>query len=247
MSFHLICTFSTPLANVCTLLPRGPKIKLSFHSIRFSFVCLGKSCSEIKYHSPHAKSGSYVIDPDGEGGGRPFTVFCNMTDKDGVGVTVIGHDSEDRTHVIGYEESGSYIRVVHYLGEGLANLSQIVVLTEVSTHCEQFIKYECHHSRLLEEPYGWWVSRDNTKMTHWGGATSADPNKCACGVTSPNSCADSDEGCNCDSNDSTWREDSGFLTEKSFLPVLQLKFGDTGHSGEEGFYTLGKLKCYGKD
>ena len=29
----------------------------------------------------------------------PFTVFCNMTDKNKVGVTVISHDSEDRTLV----------------------------------------------------------------------------------------------------------------------------------------------------
>ena len=33
-------------------------------------------------------------------------------------------------------------------------------------------------------------------MTYWGGATPADHNKCACGVTSPNSCADPSRGCN---------------------------------------------------
>ena len=44
---------------------------------------LGKTCSEIKLHSPKATSGSYVIDPDGEGGYEPFTVHCDMTDKNG--------------------------------------------------------------------------------------------------------------------------------------------------------------------
>ena len=29
----------------------------------------------------------------------PFTVYCNMIDKNGVGVTVISHDSESRTKV----------------------------------------------------------------------------------------------------------------------------------------------------
>ena len=50
------------------------------------------SCSVIrKYVS--SSSGSYFIDPDGPSGLAPFTVYCNMSDKSGVGVTVISHDS----------------------------------------------------------------------------------------------------------------------------------------------------------
>ena len=60
-----------------------------------------------------------------------------------------------------------------------------------------------------------------------------------------NSCVVSSGGCNCDENDAVWREDSGLLTEKSRLPVIQLRFGDTGHSGEYGYHTLGKFKCFG--
>ena len=49
------------------------------------------SCSVVrKYIS--SSSGSYVIDPDGNGGLAPFTVYCDMSDKNGVGVTVISHD-----------------------------------------------------------------------------------------------------------------------------------------------------------
>ena len=55
-----------------------------------------KTCSDIKLCNPKASSGSYVIDPDGERGVTPFTVFCNMTDKNKVVVRVISHDSEDR-------------------------------------------------------------------------------------------------------------------------------------------------------
>ena len=208
-------------------------------------IKLGKTCSEIKLHSPQATSGSYVIDPDGEGSYEPFTVHCDMTDKNGVGVTVVGHDSEQRTLVNGYESEGSYERDIHYTGSGLTSNAQLFGLLDISTHCEQFIKYECYHSVLLHmgKPYGWWVSRDNVKMTYWGGATPADSYKCACGVN--NRCADSSRGCNCDKNDGVWREDSGLLTEKSDLPVLQLRFGDTRGSGEKGYHTLGKLKCYG--
>ena len=171
-----------------------------------------------------------------------YDVICDMTDKNGVGVAVISHDSENRTLVKGYERKGSYSRDIHYTG---ANLSQIASLTRVSLRCEQFIKYECYHSRLLHSnnkgPFGWWVSRDDDKMTYWGGAT--ENGKCACGMN--NTCANSNRGCNCDNNDKNWREDSGFLTDKTKLPVKQLRFGDTGGTKEQGYHILGKLKCYG--
>ena len=85
------------------------------------------------------------------------------------------------------------------------------------------------------------MSRDSTKMTYWGGA-SPDSGKCACGMT--NSCANDAYGCHCDKNDKVWREDSGLLTDKTQLPVKQLRFGDTEEAEEEGYHTLGKLKCY---
>ena len=196
------------------------------------------SCSEVKKYISSV-SGNYVIDPDGEGGLAPFTVFCDMADKSGVGVTVISHDSESRTHVKGCEDPGCYSRDIHYTG---ASLSQLASLTRVSSQCEQFIKYECHDSGIwFYSPYGWWVSRDSAKMTHWGGA-SPGSGKCACGMT--NSSADSSYGCNCDKNDPVWREDSGLLTDKTKLPVKQLRFGDVS-TGEEGYHTLGKLKCFG--
>ena len=196
------------------------------------------SCSVVrKYVS--SVSENYVIDPDGEGGLAPFTVFCDMTGRSGVGVTVIGHDSESRTHVNGYYYAGSYLRDIHYTG---ASLSQLASLTRISSHCEQFIKYECYGSLIFRNGMAWWVSRDSAKMTYWGGASIN--GKCACGMT--NSCADPRFGCNCDKNDHVWREDSGLLTDKSKLPIKQLRFGDTyGSGGQQGYHTLGKLKCYG--
>ena len=196
------------------------------------------SCSEVKKYISSV-SGNYVIDPDGEGGLAPFTVFCDMTDKSGVGVTVISHDSESRTHVSGCDPSGCYSRDIRYTG---ASLSQLASLTRVSSHCEQFIKYECYQTMFLTLGYAWWVSRDSSKMTYWGGA-SPGSSKCACGMT--NSCADSSYGCNCDKNDNVWRDDSGLLTDKTNLPVKQLRFGDSGERIEHGYHTLGKLKCFG--
>ncbi|KAL9951849.1 hypothetical protein ACROYT_G044585 [Oculina patagonica] len=153
---------------------------------------------------------------------------------------VISHDSEDRTHVTGCSPQGCYKRDIHYTG---ADLLQLGSLAAISAHCEQFIKYECHGSRLFRNMYGWWVSRDGDKMTYWGGSNFSFPYKCACGVTG--TCANTAYGCNCDANDGTWREDSGLLTDKSHLPVKQLRFGDAWNSVQHGYHTLGKLKCYG--
>ena len=223
---YYTCTASNTLATITTKVKINSPVKAA-------------SCSVIKKYVSSV-SGNYVIDPDGEGGLASFTVFCDMTDKSGVGVTVISHDSESRTHVYGCDSSGCYSRDIHYTG---ASLSQLASLTRVSSQCEQFIKYECHNSAIFKwGGTAWWVSRDSAKMTYWGGA-SPGSGKCACGMT--NSCADSSYGCNCDKNDSVWREDSGLLTDKTKLPVKQLRFGDIGDRGEQGYHTLGKLKCFG--
>ena len=207
-----------------------------------------KSCSSIKSGRSGSSSGNYIIDPDSKGGVAPFSVYCDMSDKGGVGVTVIRHDSESRTHVNsvspGCSSAGCYRKDVTYAGVSTA---QLAALTRVSQNCEQFIKFECNNgiafiSRSPGDNYAWWVSRDGTRMNYWGGARGQN-NMCACGVT--NSCSNSKK-CNCDNGGSGWREDSGLLTDKSALPVTQIRLGDLDDSQEEGYHTLGKLKCYGQ-
>ena len=201
------------------------------------------SCSEIKSQNTKISSGNYMIDPDGKGGVTPFSVYCDMSDKGGVGVTVISHDSESRTHVAnipGCGSPGCYSKDVRYTGVSTA---QLAALTRVSQNCEQFIKFECKNGvAFIESSYAWWVSRDGTRMNYWGGAT-GHYNMCACGIT--NSCSGGIK-CNCDNSGSGWYEDSGLLTDKSALPVTQIRLGDLDHSTEEGYHTLGKLKCYGQ-
>ena len=162
------------------------------------------------------------------------------------GVTVISHDSESRTHVNsvspGCSCAGCYRKDVTYTGVSTA---QLAALTRVSQNCEQFIKFECNNDvQFIQQNGVWWVSRDGTRMNYWGGATGYN-NRCACGVT--NSCSNGNN-CNCynDRIDSCWREDSGLLTDKSALPVTQIRLGDLDDLQEEGYHTLGKLKCYGQ-
>ena len=202
------------------------------------------SCSRIKSGLSRSSSGNYMIDPDGKGGVTPFSVYCDMSDKSGVGVTVISHDSESRTHVgpsiPGCGSPGCYSKDVRYTGVSTA---QLAALTRVSQNCEQFIKFECNNDiGFIEDSHAWWVSRDGTRINYWGGATGHDK-MCACGVT--NSCTGGTK-CNCDNSGTGWYEDSGLLTDKSALPVTQIRLGDLDHSDEEGYHTLGKLKCYGQ-
>jgi len=160
-----------------------------------------------------------------------------MTDKYGVGVTVRSHDSENRTLVDGCERQGCYTRDINYKG---ASLSQLANLARISAHCEQFIKYECLASILHRvkdnKAFGWWVSRDGDVMKYWGGASPGNGEQiCACGID--NSCAGTDLDCNCDANDDVWREDSGLLTDKTHLPVKQLRFGDTDNNNNNNLYS----------
>ena len=48
--------------------------------------------------------------------------------------------------------------------------------------------------------------------------------------------------CNCDNNDSQWRVDEGYLTDKNTLPVIGLEFNKKSAKSD---FTLGPLECWG--
>ena len=161
-----------------------------------------------------------------------------MTDKNGVGLTVVSHASANRMLVDCYEPAGCLS------GSIVTSVQQLVKLADISAHCEHFIQYECPDSQLLNGPgsigymHDWWVLRDGKAMTYWGGGIIL--------LTSINawrlnrSCADPRYGCNCDINDYVWRENRELLTNQAELPVIQLRFGDTGEArdDERGYHPL---------
>ncbi|XP_019640429.1 PREDICTED: neurexin-4-like [Branchiostoma belcheri] len=199
---------------------------------------LPSSCTEVAGRGGIHNRSLHVIDPDGPGRGvLPMVVQCDLQGQ--TAITLIGHDSEARTHVNGFEDPGSYSKDVTYWN----SMEQMRALVDQSSLCKQLIKYECYGSLIwgtTGRPYSWWVTWDGRQADYWGGA-SPGSEKCACGETG--SCSGR---CNCGANDQTWREDSGFLSHKNDLPVTQLRFGDTtdNNGNEEGYYTLGKLICY---
>jgi hypothetical protein len=123
------------------------------------------SCSVLLKDFPSTTSGMYLMYPQGLSFAPPLQVYCDMTSKNGAGVTVIGHDSESRTLVDGYEDPGSYRRNITYD----ISMEKIVAIIDRSKKCEQFIKYECYNIFFRyrsQNPYfAWWrLSRQGSKM-----------------------------------------------------------------------------------
>lgn len=219
------------------------------------------SCEAYKIEFPKAKKAEIMIDVDGSGPLEPFPVTCLFLSDDRT-QTILHHSSEGATTVRGYQEPGAYIRDIKYD----ANYEQLGILVNRSYSCKQNIRYECHNTRLLNTPYSgptgigtipttdfkpfsWWVSRNNQMMDYWGGSLPGS-RKCACGLYG--TCRDSRKWCNCDSFGGLLTNevfvDEGDIVEKDFLPVRQLRFGDTGSSPSHtkwGRYTLGPLVCEG--
>ena len=100
----LLRSVSSSDAGVYTCVARNSQRSIEVTSVLEVFP--STSCSRIKSTLSGSSSGNYMIDPDGKGGVAPFRVYCDMSDKGGVGVAIISHDSESRTHVGPYGCSG---------------------------------------------------------------------------------------------------------------------------------------------
>ncbi|XP_077993034.1 contactin-associated protein-like 2 isoform X2 [Glandiceps talaboti] len=200
-----------------------------------------RSCE--MYKQLGRSSGYQYIDPDLSGPLAPFQVYCDMgTDIRALAKTEVSHDSEQEITVNNFGAPGSYRRNIDYY----ADMDQLGAMIGYSEYCTQSIKYMCRSSRLLNspsgDPYGWWVGRTNDKMTYWGGAGPG-TRKCQCGIEE--TCREVTKWCNCDSAATVWETDEGDLIDKEYLPVKQLRFGDTEGATAEGKHTLGKLICEG--
>nr|XP_039261533.1 contactin-associated protein-like 2 [Styela clava] len=149
-------------------------------------------------------SGYYEIDPDGPKGSiPPFQVYCNMTSDPEWAVTMLGHNSEERTYVYGCQDPGCFSHNITYN----QTWEQIQAVMWTSRSCQQYLSYECLGSMLFSyNDYAWWVSRDGEEQHYWAGA---DPgsNMCECGKKG--TCEGKSTTCNCDNNDLVWRQDDG--------------------------------------
>lgn len=207
---------------------------------RAGVICqVYESCAALKNVGVQV-SGIYMIDPDGvDEGVSHFYVKCDMESDHLTGITIVGHDAENKERVIPCREPGCYSRTITYK---TASLAQLRSLTSVSESCEQFVKLDCRYIRFLDGPWGWWVSRDGEAITSWGGAPT-NSGRCACGENGD--CAFEMTSCNCDANDGVWRTDEGVITDKLSLPIKEIRFGVTDITRSMAFYHIGKLRCLG--
>ncbi|KAK7092596.1 neurexin-4-like isoform X2 [Littorina saxatilis] len=212
------------------------------------------SCQMHKQYSNVEGTEIAIIDPDGSGPLPPFEVSCDKDDGNSI-MTSIGHDSEEMITVNGFQDPGSYVRLIKYATDDMEALEDII---ERADTCRQYIEYRCNSSKLLApiggdgtdqvaKTYGWWVGRTYQPMYYWGGAAPGSM-KCACGLEEKG-CVGSSTTCNCDAGLPTQTSDRGYLVHKNYLPVLELHFGDTGVVTDNKLarHKLGKLECFGDD
>lgn len=195
------------------------------------------TCAELAQRG-ETVSGTYLIDPTRSG--NAFYVECELPE----GVTSIGHSVVNQEVINdGNEDPGSFSLNPMYD----VTIEQMKALTAASQNCSQFIKYRCKGAVLLAQDkktgmrYGYWVSVDGEQVASWGGAP-VNSEKCACAF-SPGGCMEPSKNCNCDSNPRSFAVDKGLITDKPYLPVTNVFLGDTGNKKEQGFVTLGPLRC----
>nr|XP_022300417.1 uncharacterized protein LOC111108674 [Crassostrea virginica] len=190
-----------------------------------------RNCEDWRLHG-YTKSADFYVDPKKDG--NKFPVFCDMTTIPAQ--TVFKHDFSPREHV-GFSIGGWYADVKPQYYVTMENIESALSLT---AGCQQFIKYECNTSKLnLEPTYSKWESRDSVKQYYWGDAD-LQSGYCACGLSG--TCANPAKKCNCLINDDTLREDSGYLTDSSVLPVTRVVIRMSSKAST-GYLTIGPMTC----
>lgn len=202
------------------------------------------NCNDLWVHHKVRTSGTYQIDVDGEGPLRPIWVDCEMGDGREIFqvLTIVHHNLEETLQVRGKEPPGSYSRNVTY---GDASERHLARLIDSMFSCQQLVRWDCKGAMFgFWYPPGldsWWVGRNWQDQFYWGGAET-DSRSCGCHPYCLRTRRNST--CNCDANiKQMWLEDAGLLLDARRLPVLQLRFGDTGEANEAGKHTLGPLVC----
>ena len=204
-----------------------------------------RSCEEY-YRSGYKRNGFYHIKP----GYTIFQVYCKMNHSLGP-ATIINHNHQRSTSVAEMQDvdASFYYHLIKYSNVSMDQLKELI---KISDNCRQHISYTCYQSTLMfsentfeaqTKRYGVrWYSPDGVIQSYWGGAAKGSL-KCACAYGK--ACANKHLDCNCDSRDSVWRSDKGYLRYKEDLPVTKLQFSKL-KTTEASFYELGPLECFGK-
>ncbi|CAG0891274.1 unnamed protein product [Darwinula stevensoni] len=228
------------------LLERDEKMRLQLDTIEERFQYLEAITLQITPRTCQTlsnlgvkRTGRYFIDPDGALlGDPPIKVLCDMDTVS----TVVLHDSmKNDSEISNCAAPGCSARRVSYD----ASLKQMMALMNQSHSCHQGIKYDCSSAALStgDVHYAWWMDRHGQPQYYWHGSN-ATKHTCKCGLSGD--CVDLNLPCNCDSEAPQWESDSGEITNKTALPIAELRFGGLQFAGQKAKYTLGGLVCTGE-
>ena len=78
--------------------------------------------------SPGAGLSSVEVDSDGSGPRPPVTVLCGV--RGGEAVTALGHDTEDKTKVDGFQSPGSFAQSIHYQVTSLTQCNNVTLVNK---------------------------------------------------------------------------------------------------------------------
>ena len=207
-------------------------------------MTLARTCKQLQDLGV-TKSGYYFIDPDGSGVGiPPVEVFCDMKS----GTTRIDHDLEGEQQVSPCRERGCFVRAVNYA----IPMKQLEAIILMSSHCEQYIRYDCKMAPLNSdnESNAWWMDRHETLHFYWSGEGDVESYlgyEGVCYCYHQEICLREDVKCNCDAGEEVWTYDDGQLTDRHQLPVTKLNFGNTDNEGQDARFLLGPLFCSGEE
>ena len=167
-------------------------------------------------------------------GGIIVKIPCQLIGNE-VKTTMRHEDSGKAIYINGYEDRASYGKVIAYK----QSLPVMLKLVDASERCQQSMDIACAHSMVYKQNWGWLINGKNQKMSYLAGGNGTG---CACGVSK--TCANTNNECNCDSNDSVLRYDNGTVTKKSDLPLTAFYTGDTGNANEYKIIVIGDLECF---
>ena len=183
------------------------------------------------------KSGLFTIDPDGVGIGElPFTVFCDMNS----GSTIINHNIIGETRIPKCTGEDCFQLDINYQ----STIHQISNLIDISSHCQQHIKFNCYSAPLFDDGinFGSWLNNKGEKEIYFHGSNSGN-HICQCGTT--NTCKVTGYKCNCDINDPVWDFDEGLITSKSDLPITGFSYFGLRVRNKTASVIIGPLECTG--
>ena len=177
-------------------------------------------------NSDIAKNYTLLID------NKPVVVHCSLDGSDVK--TVIHHfDTGKQYDIRNSKGAGSFSKVINY---GFAR-DTIARIIDAEAKCRQYFELKCFLSRIKH--YTWLVNRFDSRLSYWAGGPS-NATGCACGIAA--TCSVSKFKCNCDSHSQSIKADSGFVTNKTDLPIVAVNIGDTGHDSVYNTIAYKKLK-----